>query len=72
MTTPFPTWPDVAADLVAVAARRAPADTVIRNCAWVSTIRLGGLVGARSCWNRNAEGLTTIYHSSKLSMNNLM
>ncbi len=30
------TWPDVAADLIAVAARRAPADMVIRNCAWVN------------------------------------
>ncbi len=34
--TPFPAWPDVAAELIAVAARRAPADTVIRNCAWVN------------------------------------
>ncbi|MBP7241119.1 adenine deaminase [Amaricoccus sp.] len=33
---PFPAWPDVAADLIAVAARRAPADLVIRNCAWVN------------------------------------
>ncbi|MBP7003432.1 adenine deaminase [Amaricoccus sp.] len=33
---PFPAWPDVAADLVAVAARRAPADLVIRDCAWVN------------------------------------
>jgi adenine deaminase len=32
----FPAWPDVAADLVAVAARRAPADLVISNCAWVN------------------------------------
>jgi adenine deaminase len=30
------TWQDVAADLVAVAAGRAPADTVIRNGAWVN------------------------------------
>jgi hypothetical protein len=32
--TPFLAWPDVAAELIAVAARRAPADTVIRDCAW--------------------------------------
>lgn len=32
----FPAWPEVAADLIAVAARRAPADLVIRNCAWVN------------------------------------
>lgn len=36
MRATIPAWPDVAADLVAVAARRAPADLVIRNCAWVS------------------------------------
>ena len=36
MSKPPPPWPDVAADLIAVAARRAPADTVIRNCAWVN------------------------------------
>ena len=35
-TRPFPAWPDVAAELVAVAARRAPADLVIRNCVWVN------------------------------------
>ena len=35
-TRPFPAWPDVAAELIAVAARRAPADLVIRNCAWVN------------------------------------
>ena len=29
-------WPEVAAELIAVAARRAPADMVIRNCAWVN------------------------------------
>lgn len=29
-------WPQMAAELVAVAARRAPADLVIRNCAWVN------------------------------------
>lgn len=29
-------WPDVAPALVEVAARRAPADMVIRNCAWVN------------------------------------
>jgi adenine deaminase len=32
----FATWPEVAAELIAVAARRAPADLVIRNCAWVN------------------------------------
>lgn len=36
MTDPIRSWPEVAAELVAVAARRAPADTVIRNCAWVN------------------------------------
>ena len=30
-STPFPTWPDVAADLVATAAGRAPADLVLTN-----------------------------------------
>ncbi len=29
-------WSETAAELVAVAARRAPADMVIRNCAWVN------------------------------------
>ncbi|MCB1402143.1 MAG: adenine deaminase, partial [Rhodobacteraceae bacterium] len=29
-------WPEVAADLVAVAAGREPADMVIRNCTWVN------------------------------------
>ncbi len=33
---PFPTWPDVAPDLIAVAAGRAPADMVICNGAWVN------------------------------------
>ncbi len=33
---PFPAWPEVAAALIAVAARRAPADLVIRDCAWVN------------------------------------
>lgn len=32
----FPAWPDVAADLVAVAAGRAAADLVIRNVQWVN------------------------------------
>ncbi len=32
----FPAWPDVAADLVAVAAGREPADLVIRNVQWVN------------------------------------
>ncbi len=32
----FPTWQDVAAELVAVAAGRAPADMVIRNGTWVN------------------------------------
>lgn len=35
-TKSFPVWPDVAADLVAVAAGRAPADLVIRNVRWVN------------------------------------
>ncbi len=34
--TPFPSWPDVAADLVAVAAGRMAADRVIRNVEWVN------------------------------------
>ncbi|MEL7133058.1 MAG: adenine deaminase [Pseudomonadota bacterium] len=33
---PFPSWPDVAAELVQVAAGRAPADTVIRGGIWVN------------------------------------
>ncbi|MGR3502686.1 adenine deaminase [Pseudaestuariivita sp.] len=32
----FPSWPDVAADLIAVAAGRAPADTVIKSGTWVN------------------------------------
>ncbi len=32
----FPPWQDVAADLIAVAAGRAPADMVIRNARWVN------------------------------------
>jgi adenine deaminase len=32
----FPPWSEVAAELIAVAARRAPADLVIRDCAWVN------------------------------------
>jgi adenine deaminase len=32
----FPAWSEVAAELIAVAARRAPADLVIRDCAWVN------------------------------------
>ena len=36
MTESVPTWPEVAADLVAVAAGRAPADAVIRGGAWVN------------------------------------
>ncbi len=32
----FPTWPDVASDLIEVASGRAPADTVIRNGKWVN------------------------------------
>ena len=33
---PFPSWPDVAADLVNVAAGRAPADTIITGGIWVN------------------------------------
>jgi adenine deaminase len=36
MSEPLRPWPEVAAQLIAVAARRAPADLVIRNCAWVN------------------------------------
>ncbi|MEY8829613.1 adenine deaminase [Sedimentitalea sp. XS_ASV28] len=36
MQTPFPSWPDVAAELIAVAAGRAPAETVIRGGIWVN------------------------------------
>src|SRR6478735_1906766 len=36
MTERIEPWAGVAAELIAVAARRAPADMVIRNCAWVS------------------------------------
>jgi adenine deaminase len=35
-TERFPAWPEVAAELIAVAGRRAPADLVIRDCAWVN------------------------------------
>ncbi|APX13255.1 adenine deaminase [Tateyamaria omphalii] len=35
-SAPFPAWPDVAPDLVNVAAGRAPADTVIRGGIWVN------------------------------------
>ncbi|MEL7125097.1 MAG: adenine deaminase [Pseudomonadota bacterium] len=34
--TAFPSWPDVAPDLVNVAAGRAPADTVVRGGTWVN------------------------------------
>ncbi|WP_299143794.1 adenine deaminase [uncultured Tateyamaria sp.] len=34
--TAFPSWPDIAPDLVNVAAGRAPADTVIRGGIWVN------------------------------------
>ena len=34
--TPFPSWPDTAPQLIAVAAGRAPADTVIRGGIWVN------------------------------------
>ena len=33
---PFPSWPDVAPRLIAVAAGREPADTVIRNGIWIN------------------------------------
>ena len=36
MTQSIRPWPEVAADLVAVAAGREPADMVIRNCTWVN------------------------------------
>ena len=36
MTEYIRPWPEVAADLVAVAAGREPADMVIRNCTWVN------------------------------------
>jgi adenine deaminase len=32
----FPAWSEVAAELIAAAARRAPADMVIRDCRWVN------------------------------------
>ena len=34
--TPFPSWPDIAPQLINVAAGRAPADTVIRQGKWVN------------------------------------
>ncbi|WP_171133767.1 MULTISPECIES: adenine deaminase [unclassified Ruegeria] len=34
--TPFPSWPDTAPKLIAVAAGRAPADTVIKGGIWVN------------------------------------
>lgn len=45
-TETFPAWPQVAADLVAVAARRAPADLVIRNCRWVNVHSREVIAGA--------------------------
>jgi adenine deaminase len=36
MTDPIRPWPSLAADLIAVAARRIPADLVVRNCRWVN------------------------------------
>jgi len=36
MDTTFPTWPQAAARLIAVAAGRSPADTVIKNGKWVN------------------------------------
>ena len=36
MTQPILSWPEAAPALVEVAARRAPADLVIRDCAWVN------------------------------------
>lgn len=36
MTEPIKSWAAVAAELVAVAARRAKADMVIRDCQWVN------------------------------------
>lgn len=34
--TPFPSWPDVAADLIAVATGRAPADMIVTGGIWVN------------------------------------
>lgn len=34
--TPFPTWPETAPRLIAVAAGRAPADTIVRGGIWVN------------------------------------
>lgn len=36
MRAPFPSWPDVAADLIAVATGRQAADMIIRNGRWVN------------------------------------
>ena len=49
-------WSDVAAELIAVAARRAPADLVIRNCTWVnvhSREALPGLPAAANGWTQD-------------------
>ncbi len=46
MKNTVPSWPAVAADLIAVAARRAPADMVIRNCQWVNVHSREVLPGA--------------------------
>lgn len=45
-SAPLFAWPDVAAELVAVAARRAPADLVIRNCVWVNVHSREALPGS--------------------------
>jgi len=42
----FPAWPEVAGKLVEVAARRAPADLVIRNCIWVNVHSREALPGS--------------------------
>ena len=43
----IPAWSEVAAELIAVAARRAPADLVIRDCAWVNVHSREVLPGSR-------------------------
>ncbi|MEM7438642.1 MAG: adenine deaminase [Pseudomonadota bacterium] len=43
---PFPSWPDVATQLIAVAAGREPADTVIRNARWVNVHTREVIAGA--------------------------
>ncbi|MEL7416025.1 MAG: hypothetical protein AAGJ92_09070, partial [Pseudomonadota bacterium] len=54
----FPAWQDVAADLVAVAAGRAPADLVIRGGRWVNVHSREVLAGVNPRYPLKAAGAT--------------